>query len=48
MEATVKQIETTTIDNEELKHKEASEALRELASFELSLVGGGSGVAVFM
>lgn len=47
MEATVNQIETTTIDAEELKSKEASEAMRELASFELSLVGGGSGIVIF-
>ncbi len=47
MEATVKLIETTTTDVEELKRKEASEALRELASFELSLVGGGQGSAIF-
>ncbi len=48
MEATVKQIETTTTDVEELKRKQDLEALRELASFELSLVGGGSGFAAFM
>lgn len=45
MEATLKQIETTTTDVEE--SKETSEALRELASFELSLVGGGQGSAIF-
>lgn len=48
MEATLKQIETTTTGSEELKAKETVEALRELASFELSLVGGGSGAAAFM
>jgi hypothetical protein len=48
MEATLKQIETTTTDSEELKKgKEVLEAVRELASFELSLVGGGGGVPVF-
>lgn len=45
MEATVKPIETTTTNVEE--KKEAAEALRELASFELSLVGGGYGAAIF-
>jgi precorrin-6B methylase 2 len=47
MEATVKQVETTKIDAEQLKSKEASEAMRELASFELSLVGGGQGIVIF-
>jgi hypothetical protein len=47
MEATLKQIETTTTGAEELKDKELSEAVRELASFELSLVGGGCGSAIF-
>jgi hypothetical protein len=48
MEATLKQIETTTADSEELKEKQVSEATRELASFELSLVGGGFGQASFV
>jgi hypothetical protein len=46
MEATLKQIETTATEAEELKDKEVLEA-RELASFELSLVGGGYGAATF-
>lgn len=48
MEATLKQIETTTTDVEQMKSKEVLEAVRELASFELSLVGGGTGSAVFL
>jgi hypothetical protein len=47
MEATLKQIETTTTGAEELKDKQLSDATRELASFELSLVGGGFGSATF-
>lgn len=47
MEATLKQIETTTTKTEELQSKEVVEAVRELASFELSLVGGGSGIVIF-
>ncbi|MEW5881847.1 MAG: hypothetical protein AB1761_15540 [Pseudomonadota bacterium] len=46
MEATLKQIETTTTDVEQ--SKEIAEALRELASFELSLVGGGTGAPSFL
>jgi hypothetical protein len=50
MEATLNQIETktTTTGAEELKDKQLAEALRELASFELSLVGGGTATVVFM
>lgn len=49
MEATLKQIETTTIGAEELKdQQQLTEAMRELGSFELSLVGGGGGAAAFL
>jgi hypothetical protein len=48
MEATLKQIETTTTDTEALDSRQDAEALRELASFELSLVGGGGAVVMFV
>jgi hypothetical protein len=48
MEATLKQVETKTTVAEELKDKELSEAVRELASFELSLVGGGGAAVAFI
>jgi hypothetical protein len=50
MEATLKQIETKTTSNgaEEFKDNQLAEAVRELASFELSLVGGGQGAIAFM
>jgi hypothetical protein len=48
MEATLKQIETTTTSAEELKDKALPEAMRELAAVELSLVGGGGGSPVYM
>jgi hypothetical protein len=48
MEASLKQIETTTIGTEEVKDKQLSEAMRELASFELSLVGGGGAAVAFV
>lgn len=47
MQATVKEIQTTTAVAEEPKSKELQEAVRELASFELSLVGGGYGSLSF-
>jgi hypothetical protein len=48
MEATLKRIETTTTGAEEVKDNELLEAMRELASFELSLVGGGQGLVSYL
>ncbi len=47
MEATLKQTQTTTTTGAE-EEKQLAEAMRELSSFELSLVGGGQGAAAFI
>jgi hypothetical protein len=48
MEATIKHVETPAATTTVKQDEQQGQALQELSSFELSLVGGGLGAVSFM